>query len=477
MIHRNDDKTRGFDGDSDLFSPGYFASKIKGGESTVLTAAASRHLKETAKHPTGSSPTHVVIDRSVPDEISIDQALEGTLDHYVVRRDHSKTVIAGYPWFLDWGRDAIIFTRGLIAGGKTEDARNILIQFGQYEKDGTLPNMISGEDLQNRDTSDAPLWFFVACDDLIRYEGTTAFLDKTCGSKTIREVLLSIGHSYLNGTFNGIHMDKGSGLIFSPAHFTWMDTNHPPGTPRQGYPIEIQALWHYALGVLSRIDAKDKIKQWQTLARRVQASLKTFYPLKGERYLSDCLHGDAKTSAAKAVPDDALRPNQLFAITLGGLTDQLLCRDVVETCMSLLVPGAIRSLADRPLRRPLEIRHQGHLLNDPYHPYQGKYMGDEDTCRKPAYHNGTAWTWIFPVFCEAWAKVFGPSAKKSVLAWLSSSARIINEGCVGHVPEIVDGDYPHTPRGCDAQAWGASELLRVWKLVTDPLDMDDENDI
>ena len=114
---------------------------------------------------------------------------------------------------------------------------------------------------------------------------------------------------------------------------------------------------------------------------------------------------------------------------------------------------------------PLEIRHQGQLLNDPWRPYWGRYSGDEDTRRKPAYHNGTAWTWLFPSFCEAWLDCYGPAEKATARSWLSSSLLLINSGCVGHVPEIVDGDAPHTQRGCDAQAWGVSELLRVWKKL------------
>jgi len=466
MVHRFNDKERGFDGDSDLFSPGYFSSSIKGGETACLMAEVTQTLDKKTKMIPLSHPNSSIMDHHTPSELPLEQALSKAIEQYLVQRDHLKTVIAGYPWFLDWGRDAIIFTRGLIAAGKTTDAREILIQFGQYEKAGTLPNMICGHDMLNRDTSDAPLWFFVACDDLIRSEGNSSFLEERCGNKTIREVLLSIGHSYLKGTKNGIGLDKGSGLIFSPAHFTWMDTNHPAGSPRQGYPIEIQALWYFALGVLSRVDTKRQTKKWQMLANQVEESIKTFYVIKGERFLSDCLHTHDNIPAAKAVPDDALRPNQLLAITLGGLSDPYLCRDVVESCMCLLVPGGIRSLADRPVKYPLEIRHQQHLLIDPFSPYQGKYMGDEDTCRKPAYHNGTAWTWIFPVFCEAWSNAFGPSAKETAMNWLASSTRIINEGCLGHIPEILDGNSPHTQRGCDAQAWGASELLRVWKLLS-----------
>ncbi|HDI59205.1 MAG TPA: hypothetical protein ENF48_02415, partial [Desulfobacteraceae bacterium] len=116
------------------------------------------------------------------------------------------------------------------------------------------------------------------------------------------------------------------------------------------------------------------------------------------------------------------------------------------------------------------VVHHGQLLNDPHHPYQGRYQGDEDNRRKPAYHNGTAWTWVFPVFCEAWVAAFGPAALPTARCWLESGLRLMESGCLEQVPEILDGDAPHAPRGCDAQAWGVSELLRVWHLFhrTDP---------
>ena len=108
-------------------------------------------------------------------------------------------------------------------------------------------------------------------------------------------------------------------------------------------------------------------------------------------------------------------------------------------------------------------------MNDPHTPYWGRYEGDEDTRRKPAYHNGTAWTWLFPTFCEAWARVYGSNGRETALAWLASSTALIDHGCAGHVPEILDGDFPHRQRGCDAQAWGVSELLRVYlELTTEP---------
>jgi glycogen debranching enzyme len=239
-----------------------------------------------------------------------------------------------------------------------------------------------------------------------------------------------------------------------------MDTNYPAGTPREGYPVEIQALWHKALSFLSEIDTSDRSGKWKSLAAKVKKSICELFTTR-EGYLADCLYARPGIPAIKADPDNALRPNQLLAITLEAVTDYGLCRGILYACEELLVPGAIRSLADRPVSRPLEIKHNNTVLNNPFNPYQGIYAGDEDTGRKPAYHNGTAWTWLFPSFCEAWVEVYGAESKDTALSLLSSAVELINYGCTGHIPEILDGDYPHKARGCDAQAWGASEVLRV----------------
>jgi len=465
MVYRSIEAERGLDADSDLFSPGYFSSFLKGGESVTLSASIM-----------GAQDSHVSNQKSRVRDIKPEifekrrfckpyEALKTALEDYVVKRNDLNTVIAGYPWFLDWGRDALIFVRGLIAAGKMDEARSILKQFGQFENNGTIPNMIRGKDAGNRNTSDAPLWFFVACADLVRIQRNEEFLDSTCGDRTIRDILFSIANAYEKGTPNGIRMDPESCLIFSPTHFTWMDTNHPAGTPRQGYPIEIQALWFAALSFLSHIDPSGNAGDWTKKASRVQNSIFSLFWLEKSGYLSDCLHINSGEPAAQADPDDALRPNQVFAVTLGAISDPKICRKILAACEELLVPGALRSLADRPVSRPIAIYHNGTTINNPQHPYQGQYAGEEDLKRKPAYHNGTAWTWLFPSYCEAWAKVYGDKGKNTAFSWLASSARLASQGCVNHLPEILDGDFPHRHRGCDAQAWGASEFVRVWKLL------------
>jgi glycogen debranching enzyme len=241
-----------------------------------------------------------------------------------------------------------------------------------------------------------------------------------------------------------------------------MDTNFPACTPRAGYPIEIQALWFAALKFMAEITGE---KQWDESAELVRDSIVKLFWRKQDLFFSDCLHSAAGQPAAQAKADDALRPNQLLALTLGIVNGVNMAAQVLAACGELLVPGAIRTLADRRVTYPLPIELNRRLINNPKNPYWGRYEGDEDTRRKPAYHNGTAWTWLFPSFPEAWLKHYGTAGRPTAFSILGSSLRLINRGCLGQIPEILDGDYPHTLRGCDAQAWGVSELYRVWKLL------------
>jgi predicted glycogen debranching enzyme len=466
MVYHPLEAERGLPAHCDLFSPGYFRCELKGGDEVTLSARIiTPQEREEAEMP----PAQLKPVAKIPEEENISGVLLNALKQFIVRRDNLKTVIAGYPWFLDWGRDTLIFCRGMIAAGLKDEVLSIIRKFASFEQGGTLPNMIIGDNAGNRDSSDAPLWLFVACSDLTRALDSTAWLNEKCadspgarGSRTMIETLVSIAQSFRKGTGNGIACDQESGLIFSPAHFTWMDTNHPAGTPREGYPVEIQALWFAALKFLTEITGD---RQWNDLARLAQESVLKLYWNEKENFFADCLHAARGQPAAKAKADDALRPNQLLALTLGLVTDEKMSAGVLSACSGLLVPGAIRTLADRPVQYPLPVERNGTLLNNPKNPYWGRYEGDEDTRRKPSYHNGTAWTWIFPSFCEAWFKHYGDAGRPTALAILNSSLRIVNRGCLGQVPEILDGDYPHSLRGCDAQAWGVSELYRVWKVL------------
>jgi len=460
MVHRELEAQRGLDPQSDLFSPGYLSLSLSGGEFARLTAAAG----ETPGQPEADAAEESAGRRGSGVQTELDataKMLRQSLMQYVVNRGSGKTVIAGYPWFLDWGRDTLIVARGLIAAGETDDTLDILRAFAALERAGTLHNMIHGADSGNRSTSDAPLWLFAACRDLQEKLAGEEFLETRCGQRSLRRVLIDLAEALERGTPNGIHTDPDSGLLFSPSHFTWMDTNHPPGTPREGYPIEIQALWQTALAFLATIDS-GHAAHWAALADRVRQSVDRLFYLPDADYLADCLYAPPGMPAAAAEADDSLRPNQLLAVTLGTITDASRRRQIVNACEALLVPGGIRSLADRPVKRPITIRKDGQVLGDPHHPYRGQYAGDEDTRRKPAYHNGTAWGWLLPSFCEAWALAYPDTGRDKARAYLAHSIRMLRYGCVGQLPEILDGDAPHTPRGCDAQAWSVSEHLRVW---------------
>ena len=479
------EQTRGQTGSGDAYSPGWFELPLaKGADETLVLTAELEEIKSgKRKAESGSS------------ENNFEAQLEVAAKQFVVRRDEGKTVIAGYPWFLDWGRDSLICARGLLAAGMTDEVKQLLLTFAKFEKDGTLPNTIHGNDVSNRDTSDAPLWFAVVCEDVAeiqnlkpsRSRGDDSQIKKKLetphiisykesfysthvdGSRTIRDVLTSIGENYSRGTPNGIRMDADSALIWSPSHFTWMDTNYPAGTPREGYPVEIQVLWIRLLRLLENISEKAEQKKWRDLADHATASFEKLFWLEDKGWFADVLIAKSNVIARDATASDALRNNCLFAVSLGLVTGERAQRCVAAAQKFLVVPGGLRSLASLPVAVPLPIySNDGLLLNNPAEPYWPSYEGDEDTRRKPAYHNGTAWTWTFPTFCEALARGwnFSPEAVAAAKSYLGSSEKILNEGCLGQIPELLDGDAPHTQRGCDAQAWGVTEALRVWKLLS-----------
>ena len=412
-VSHSEEAARGQDGAGDLFSPAWISADLKT-DAVVELSGALNPQRAAAR-------CRKVRAASVPagDRMPLAEALRQALSLYIVRRDSLKTVIAGYPWFLDWGRDTFIFMRGMIAAGMIADSLKILKAFAAFEENGTLPNIIYGQSAGNRDTTDAPLWFIRCVREL---DELGALKD---GS--LRRTCRSIVDSYIRGTPNGIRVDPASGLVWSPSHFTWMDTNYPACTPRVGYPVEIQALWISALDYLGRSEE----------AARARASLDAYF--RWEHGYRDCLAAPDGESAAAAVAEDTVRPNQLFLITL-GVTDD---RSILRATEELLVPGGIRSLnAEHPL-------------------YKGTYGGDEDTQRKPAYHNGTVWAWPFPLYAEALA-MSGACRPAVAQALLASAVENINAGALCHLSEIADGDAPHAQKGCAAQAWSDSELLRVW---------------
>jgi len=455
--------SRGQTASGDAYSPGWFDLPLVQGEIVTLVVTAEKDVPGPGLRIPPSDAT------KGPGDDAFASRLLQAAKAFVVRRGGGKTIIAGYPWFLDWGRDTLICSRGLLVAGMVEEVKQILLTFARFEEKGTLPNTIHGEDASNRDTSDAPLWFGVACEEIAVPCGNS-FYSTTVDQRgrAIADVLRSIATHYRDGTPNGIRMDPESALLWSPGHFTWMDTSFPAGTPREGFPIEIQALWIRLLKQMERTGAKTDGEPWGTLADRAEASLQKYFWLDVSGYFADALLAKRGEPASSARVDDALRSNCLFAISLGLVAGERARRCIDAALKYLVVPGALRSLAPLPVSLPLPIfGSDGRLLNNPTEPYCGRYEGDEDTHRKPAYHNGTAWTWTFPVFCEALARAwdFAPEAVAAAKAYLGSMGRLMEEGCPGQVPEILDGDAPHQQRGCDAQAWGVTEALRVWMLL------------
>jgi len=461
MVNRAFEATRGLEADSDLFSPGYFKYDLLSEKTIKLTAAVIADGENNFDDKLIDRGDSVTFDTLNKFE-KFEKFEDAMINDFVVKRDDCKTVIAGYPWFLDWGRDTLICLRGMIARDMLDDSKTILVQFARFEKAGTLPNMIRGDDDSNRETSDAPLWYCVACSDLCKKENTFDFMNTECGNeRKISDTIISIVEGYIKGTKNKIKMDEETGLIYSPSHYTWMDTNYPAGTPREGYPIEIQALWYGALKFAAEISHDIKYTE---LAIKVQQSIEHYYILE-DGYLADCLNARQRQKPRDAQVDDALRPNQLLAITLGAITDKELAKGILNACSILIAPGTIRSLAKKSVKTPLSIYENGNLLNDPYNPYWGHYEGDEDTRRKPAYHNGTCWGWVFPLYPEALYLTYGEEAKQTARSILSSVEVKLNTDCICQLAEVADGDAPHTVRGCPAQAWSVTELARVLSIL------------
>ncbi|MCR5413121.1 MAG: glycogen debranching enzyme N-terminal domain-containing protein [Kiritimatiellae bacterium] len=416
-----EEAARGQDPAGDLFSPGWISADLKAGD-CVLVSGELEPSQDRPVYPEGPD--------DMPSSLPVADALKRSLDLFIVKRDDLKTVIAGYPWFLDWGRDTFIFMRGMIAACKIEESLKILRAFAAFEEDGTLPNIIYGATAGNRDTTDAQLWFIRCVQEL---EESFGLLGGMAGLADLKDTCGRIVDNYIKGTPNGIKMDPGSGLVFSPSHFTWMDTNYPACTPRTGYPVEIQALWISALRYTGRSE----------LAERARASTERFFKRPDGNGYWDCLAAEPGVSAADAIPEDTIRPNQLLLVTLDVIKD----RSILRATEELLVPGGIRSLdAGNPL-------------------YRGSYAGDEDTSRKPAYHNGTVWAWPFPLWAEALVKT-GMASAATARQLLAGAVENLNCGCLCHISEIADGDAPHAQKGCTAQAWSDSELLRVWLVLS-----------
>ncbi len=354
------------------------------------------------------------------------------------------TMIAGYHWFTDWGRDTMISLEGLtLATGRQKEARWILHTFARYIRDGLIPNLFpEGADEGLYHTADATLWFFHALDRYVKATGDQETLTLLLPN------LLDIVDHHMSGTRFGIHVDPADGLLSQGAEgyqLTWMDAKVGDWvvTPRRGKAVEINGLWYNALSLLehwlteANDSRSDKIRSY---AERARTSFNRRFWSDDLGYLFDVIDGPNGN-------DPACRPNQILTFSLNHpVLEESRWPTVLSVVeQKLLTPCGLRSLS-------------------PDHPdYKPIYFGDLRS-RDAAYHQGTVWAWLIGPFVDAWLKVH-PGDRIGARRLLEGFGKHLNEACVGSISEIFDGNSPFKPRGCIAQAWSVAEVLRCWILT------------
>lgn len=437
------------DHDDNLLA-GTFSAVLEPGESLTLVATtdAAPDLDGQTAYEVRRSLDDALLSAGddLPDKTAVIDQLVLAADQFIVKRTtpagDGHTIIAGYPWFSDWGRDTMIALPGLtLHTGRSHVARSILQTFAHYVDKGMLPNRFPDEGEQPEyNTIDATLWYF---------EAIRAYYAQTGDGALIKElfiVLDDIIDWHLKGTRYNIKADSADGLIYggSPGvQLTWMDAKVDLWvvTPRIGKPVEISALWYNALRIMCDFAqiAGLSASKYEQLADLVQTHFNKFWNA-AKGYCFDVIDGPDGN-------DDALRPNQLFAVSLpySPLTPAQQ-KAVVDTCThQLLTPHGLRSLS-------------------PEHPdYVGIYGGSR-VARDGAYHQGTTWGWLMGPYVAAHLRVYHDAQRAR--SFLQPLLRHLNGHCVGSLSEIFDGDAPFTPRGCNAQAWTVAELLRCWALTT-----------
>lgn len=385
------------------------------------------------------------MDRALPrDDYHLRMLAQAADDFIVERRETGrKTIIAGYPWFTDWGRDAMIALPGLtLVTGRFDDAREVIEGFAQYVQEGLVPNCFSDDSgCPHYNTVDASLWFFWALYKYLEYTGDWEF------ANGMYPYLWEIASFYCQGTRYGIGMDE-DGLINQGEKtlaLTWMDARvaGQPVTPRIGKPVEVNALWHFALRFLACLTYRFKgpraEKEWKDLADLVRASfIREFWFAEGG-YLCDVVDNTGR--------DASLRCNQVIAVSLPGALLSLEQEKSIirKVWTELYTPYGLRSLSPE---------NEG---------YKGIYQGSEHE-RDQAYHQGTVWVWPWGHFVTGVSRVYAEWSGRSKLIrnMVAPLLAHLDEACIGNVSEIFDGDFPHSPKGCFAQAWSVAEVLRVY---------------
>lgn len=424
----------------DLWSPGSFQF--------TLQARKPAHLILTTEADLAKSDTPAALAKS---ETARRKALARTTiksrrarrlllaaDSYIVTRGAGKSVIAGYPWFADWGRDTFLALRGLcLSTDRFDDARAILLEWTRHESEGLMPNCFLDDRVEPFHNSvDAALWFVIAAGDLLT---RTGHADLAALWPTIAAILAA----YHQGTRFGIRCDA-DGLLFAGeknANLTWMDA----ATPRIGKAVEVQALWLNALAVASRLARACPSKPELDYAAIHARGLASFRDKFWNQELG-CLYDVIDSPEVAGGLDASLRPNQILAVALAEpLLEPAQAKSVLDVVgQHLLTPLGLRSLSP----------------SDPR--YMPQYVGPPQM-RDRAYHNGTAWPFLLGFFIEAYVKVHGKSAgtRRKLSGLMTAIDAHLDQAGIGHISEIVDGAEPHTPRGCPWQAWSVGEMLRV----------------
>jgi predicted glycogen debranching enzyme len=441
------EQERGLDSYEDHFIPGCFNIELKPAECKTISFVAT-----TEKHDISKIDAAEVImaeEKRLSELINIKgyknelcKKLVIAADNFIVYRNstQSKTIIAGYPWFADWGRDTMIAFSGLtLATGRYEDAKDILYTFSKYVNYGLLPNMFPDDGNKPAYNSvDAALWYFEAVNSYLEYTHDYSFI-----KEKIYDCLKDICFSFINGTIFDIKMTE-DGLITAgneQTQLTWMDAKVGDWvvTPRHGKAVEINALWYNTLKIMSKLALQFKDKDIYTeLAKKAKESFyKVFWNEK------DCCLFDVVNDLGK---DASIRPNQIMAVGLSyAVVEGDVARRVVEKVWKeLYTPYGLRTLSQANPQ------------------YRGVYCGDVWS-RDGAYHQGTVWTWPLGRFIKAYIRVNGGAqqARKNALDFIMPFIDHIKDAGLGSISEIFDGNVPYYPRGCFAQAWSVSEILRA----------------
>jgi predicted glycogen debranching enzyme len=439
------ERERGLDCSEDLFNPFALCFDLRLRRlSSMIASTEQRDVTQAVEYRRAEITRRRKALVASPIEDDFAQSLADASERYLVSRGDEKTVIAGYHWFGDWGRDTMIALPGLtLPTGKHDVARSILRTFAKHVDQGMLPNRFpdAGE-TPEYNTVDAALWFFEAARAYLAYTSDLEFV-----RVELYPVFADIISWHARGTRYGIKVDPG-GLLASGelgVQLTWMDAKVDDWvvTPRRGKPVEIQALWYNALCIMedlaSRFGEEAARKRYRHMAAVAQWSFNRLFWNEKLGCLYDVVNGGP--------PDPSIRPNQIFAVSLPhSMLPRDRARSVVERVEEhLLTPFGLRSLAP----------------SDPQ--YRGSYTGGPAD-RDGAYHRGTVWAWLLGPFITAYTKVNGGSeeVRRQAQTWLSPLESHLAEAGLGHISEIFEGDAPHRPCGCIAQAWSVAEILRVY---------------